>query len=65
MADEYMEVCRGLWSSSESGAIGAGRKSDVLVDHGKVHAGNYHGKYFRTQDPLNSGPAPQGQPVIA
>ena len=65
MADEYMEVCRGLWGSWEPGALIADRKSGVLVDPTKVHAVNYQGKYFSTRGPLNSGPAPQGQPVIA
>src|SRR6201984_92268 len=65
MADEYMEVCRGLWDSWEPGALIADRKNGVLVDHTKVHAVNYNGKYFRTRGPLNSGPAPQAQPVIA
>ena len=65
MADEYMEVCRGLWGSWEPGAIIADRKSGVLVDHTKVHAVNYQGRYYSTRGPLNSGPAPQGQPVIA
>ena len=37
----------------------------MLVDPTKVHAVNYQGKYFSTRGPLNSGPAPQGQPVIA
>ena len=45
-------------------AIIADRKSGVLVDPNKVHAVNYQGKYFSTRGPLNSGPAPQGQPVI-
>ena len=65
MADEYMEVLRGLWGSWEPGAIIADRKNGVLVDHTKVHAVNYQGKYFSTRGPLTSGPAPQGQPVIA
>jgi FMN-dependent oxidoreductase (nitrilotriacetate monooxygenase family) len=65
MADEYMEVCRGLWGSWEPGAIVADRESGVLVDHTKVHAVNHSGKYFKTRGPLNSGPGPQGQPVIA
>jgi FMN-dependent oxidoreductase (nitrilotriacetate monooxygenase family) len=65
MADEYMDVCRGLWGSWQPGAIVADRKGGVLVDHTKVHAVNYSGKYFSTRGPLNSGPAPQGQPVIA
>jgi FMN-dependent oxidoreductase (nitrilotriacetate monooxygenase family) len=65
MADEYMEVCRQLWGSWEPGAIVADRHSGVLVDHTKVHAVNFEGKYFKTRGPLNSGPCPQGQPVIA
>lgn len=65
MADEFMDVCRGLWGSWEPGAIVADRAEGVLVDHTKVHAVNYEGKHFKTRGPLNSGPAPQGQPVIA
>jgi FMN-dependent oxidoreductase (nitrilotriacetate monooxygenase family) len=65
MADEYMEVVRKLWGSWEPGAIIADRKSGILVDHAKVHGVNFQGKYFSTRGPLNSGPAPQGQPVIA
>ncbi len=63
MADEYMEVCNGLWDSWEPGAIIADRKSGVLVDPTKVHAVNYSGKYYKTRGPLNSGPAPQGRPA--
>ena len=65
MADEYIGVVRRLWSSWEPGAVLADRASGVLVDPAKVHAVNYEGRYFRTRGPLNSGPAPQGQPVIA
>jgi FMN-dependent oxidoreductase (nitrilotriacetate monooxygenase family) len=65
MADEYMEVVRKLWGSWEPGAFIADRASGVLVDHTKVHAVNYQGKFFKTRGPLNSGPGPQGQPVIA
>ena len=65
MADEYIDVVRRLWSSWEPGAVLADRASGVLVDPAKVHAVNYEGRYFRTRGPLNSGPAPQGQPVIA
>ena len=65
MADEYMEVCKGLWGSWEPGAIIADRKNGVLVDPTKVKPVNYQGKFYSTRGPLNSGPAPQGQPVIA
>jgi len=65
MADEYMEVVRKLWGSWEPGAIVADRKNGVLVDPAKVHGVNFQGRYFSTRGPLNSGPGPQGQPVIA
>jgi FMN-dependent oxidoreductase (nitrilotriacetate monooxygenase family) len=65
MADEYMQAVKGLWASWEPGAIIADRHSGVLVDPTKVHAVNHEGRYFKTRGPLNSGPAPQGQPVIA
>jgi FMN-dependent oxidoreductase (nitrilotriacetate monooxygenase family) len=65
MADEYMDVCRRLWASWEPGAIIADRRSGILVDHTKVHAVNFEGRFYKTRGPLNSGPCPQGQPVIA
>lgn len=65
MADEYMQVVRALWSSWEPGAIVADPETGILVDHTKVHAVNHEGRFFKTRGPLNSGPCPQGQPVIA
>jgi FMN-dependent oxidoreductase (nitrilotriacetate monooxygenase family) len=65
MADEYVEVVTRLWDSWEPGAIIADRHAGVLVDHTKVHGVNFEGKYYRTRGPLNSGPCPQGRPVIA
>jgi len=65
MADEYMEVVRGLWGTWEPDAIVADRQSGILVDHTKVHRFDHSGKYYRTRGPLNAGPAPQGHPVIA
>jgi alkanesulfonate monooxygenase SsuD/methylene tetrahydromethanopterin reductase-like flavin-dependent oxidoreductase (luciferase family) len=65
MADEYMQICRGLWGSWEPGAIVADRDSGMLIDHTKVKTVDFKGKYYSSRGPLNSGPLPQGQPVIA
>ncbi|MDR3534854.1 MAG: NtaA/DmoA family FMN-dependent monooxygenase [Acetobacteraceae bacterium] len=65
MADEYMQVVRELWGSWEPGALIADRASGVLVDTSKVHAVDHEGQFYKTRGPLNSGPCPQGQPVIA
>lgn len=65
MAEEYVQIVKQLFGSWEPGAIVADRKSGVLIDHTKVHTIDFEGKYYRSRGPLNSGPAPQGQPVIA
>ena len=65
MADEYMEAANALWDSWEPGAILADTASGMLVDHTKVRVPNFEGRWSKTRGPLNSGPCPQGRPVIA
>lgn len=65
MADEYIAICKKLWGSWEPGAIIADHDSGVLIDPARVHTIDYEGQYYKSRGPLNSGPCPQGQPVIA
>jgi FMN-dependent oxidoreductase (nitrilotriacetate monooxygenase family) len=65
MADEYMAAVRALWGSWEPGAIVADQATGVFIDPAKVRHVNFDGRWFKTRGPLNSGPCPQGQPVIA
>jgi FMN-dependent oxidoreductase (nitrilotriacetate monooxygenase family) len=65
MAEEYIEIVTKLWASWEPGAIVANRNSGVLIDPAKVHTIDYAGQYYKSRGPLNSGPCPQGRPVIA
>lgn len=65
MADEYIEIVTRLWDSWDPGAIVADRESGILIDPAKVHPIDYVGEYYRCRGPLNSGPCPQGRPVIA
>ena len=65
MAREYIEIVTKLWDSWEPGAIAANRKTGVLIDPAKVHTIDYKGHYYSSRGPLNSGPSPQGRPVIA
>lgn len=65
MAEEYIQICKRLWGSWEPGAIVADRKSGILIDPEKVHTIDFEGAYYSSRGPLNSGPCPQGQPVIA
>lgn len=65
MAAEYIDVVTKLWSSWDPGAIVADRATGVLIDPAKVHTIDHHGAYYASRGPLNSGPCPQGRPVIA
>jgi len=65
MAEEYIDIVKQLWGSWEPGAIVADRKTGMLIDPSKVHTIDYKGTYYSCRGPLNSGPCPQGQPVIA
>jgi FMN-dependent oxidoreductase (nitrilotriacetate monooxygenase family) len=65
MADEFMAAVKGLWDSWEPGAIVDDRANGVFIDPKKVHNIDFEGKWYKTRGPLNSGPAPQGHPVIA
>jgi FMN-dependent oxidoreductase (nitrilotriacetate monooxygenase family) len=65
MAAEYIDIVTRLWDSWEPGAIVADRKTGVLIEPSKVHTIDYAGQYYSSRGPLNSGPAPQGRPVIA
>jgi FMN-dependent oxidoreductase (nitrilotriacetate monooxygenase family) len=65
MADEFMAAVYALWDSWEPDAIVADLDSGLFADPAKVHRVDFEGEWFRTRGPLNSGPAPQGRPVIA
>jgi FMN-dependent oxidoreductase (nitrilotriacetate monooxygenase family) len=65
MADEYIDIVTKLWDSWEPGAIVADGATGVLIDPTKVHPINFDGEFYRSRGPLNSGPCPQGRPVIA
>ena len=65
MAAEYIDVVTRLWDSWEPGAIVADRKTGVLIDPAKVHTIDFKGEHYASRGPLNSGPCPQGRPVIA
>jgi alkanesulfonate monooxygenase SsuD/methylene tetrahydromethanopterin reductase-like flavin-dependent oxidoreductase (luciferase family) len=64
MAAEYIDVVTRLWDSWEPGTIVADRRSGVLIEPSKVHTIDYAGEYYKSRGPLNSGPCPQGRPVI-
>jgi len=64
IADEYLALCKALWSSWEPDALVMDRDRDLFADPSKVHAVDFKGKYFRSQGVLNVPASPQGGPVI-
>ena len=64
VAEEFVDVVRGLWDCWEDGAILADRETGRYIDPARVHALNHKGRYFSVKGPLNIGRTPQGRPVI-
>lgn len=64
MAEEYIDVVKGLWDSWEDGAAVADKSTGVFMDTSKLHVLNHAGKYYQVQGPLNASRPPQGYPVI-
>jgi FMN-dependent oxidoreductase (nitrilotriacetate monooxygenase family) len=63
-ADEFMEVCLGLWDTWEDGALVMDKESGVFADPSRVHYMNHDGKWLKTRGPLSVPRTPQGRPVI-
>lgn len=64
IAEEYLQVVKGLWDSWEEGAVIADRRSGVYIDVSKMHTLNHVGQHFSVRGPLNASRPPQGYPVI-
>ncbi|QJD87686.1 LLM class flavin-dependent oxidoreductase [Cohnella herbarum] len=64
IAEEFLDVARGLWDSWEDDAFIRDKESGVFFDPSKLHRLNHKGKYFSVQGPLNIARSKQGHPVI-
>lgn len=64
IAEEYLDVVKGLWDSWEDDAFVADVENDVFFDPSKLHILDHKGKYFTVRGPLNVARSKQGQPVI-
>lgn len=64
IAEEYLEVTKGLWDSWEDDAFIADVENDQFFDSSKLHVLNHKGKHFSVQGPLNVARSKQGQPVV-
>ncbi|MFC4777956.1 LLM class flavin-dependent oxidoreductase [Paenibacillus sp. GCM10023252] len=64
IAEEYLEVTRGLWDSWEDDAFVRDKENGVFFDKEKLHTLNHKGEFFSVQGPLNIARSKQGGPVI-
>ncbi|MCL1950144.1 MAG: LLM class flavin-dependent oxidoreductase [Turicibacter sp.] len=64
IAEEYLEVVKGLWDSWDDDAFVADVEEDKFFHPEKLRTLNHKGKYFSVQGPLNIARSQQGHPVI-
>ena len=64
-AEEFFDVCAGLWDCWAEDALVEVKASARYSDITKFHVLNHRGKYFNVKGPLNIPRSPQGRPIIA
>jgi len=64
IAEEYLEVAKGLWDSWEDDAFVRDKESGVFFDPKKLHRLNHKGKHFSVAGPLNIARSKQGHPIV-
>ncbi|MDJ0389251.1 LLM class flavin-dependent oxidoreductase [Roseomonas sp. E05] len=64
IAEEFVDVVRGLWDCWDDGAILADREGGRYFDSSKVRPLEHKGRHFQVKGPMNIGRTPQGRPVI-
>jgi FMN-dependent oxidoreductase (nitrilotriacetate monooxygenase family) len=64
IAQEFLEVTKGLWDSWEDDSLIHDKETGIFFDKEKLHALNHKGEYFSVKGPLNIARSKQGQPVI-
>ena len=64
MADEFLEITKGLWDSWEDDAFIRDKESGVFIDPAKMHRLDHQGEFFSVQGPLNISRSKQGRPVL-
>jgi FMN-dependent oxidoreductase (nitrilotriacetate monooxygenase family) len=62
--DEFMDVCRALWTSIEPDAFEWDRETGRVANPEKVRAINHVGRFFKVKGPLSVPPSPQIVPVL-
>ncbi|KRA05209.1 LLM class flavin-dependent oxidoreductase [Agrobacterium cavarae] len=64
VAEEFVDVVRGLWDSWDDDAFIKDKQSGIYADPNKVHMLDHQGKYYSVKGPLNIPRSPQGHPIL-
>ncbi|BCH56262.1 LLM class flavin-dependent oxidoreductase [Agrobacterium vitis] len=64
VAEEFVDVVRGLWDSWDDDAFIKDKQNGIYADPNKVHLLDHTGKYFSVKGPLNIPRSPQGHPIL-
>lgn len=64
VAEEFLDVVRGLWDCWDDGAIVADPGTGRYFDLSRIRPLNHQGAHFQVQGPLNISRCPQGRPII-
>ncbi len=64
IANEFVDVVKGLWDTWDDGAIVADKATGTFLDKSKVRPLDHKGRFFAVKGPLNIQRSPHGHPLI-
>jgi FMN-dependent oxidoreductase (nitrilotriacetate monooxygenase family) len=64
MADEFIEVAKGLWDSWEDEAFPRNKDTGQFFVPSRMHRLDHQGEFYSVQGPLNISRSRQGRPVL-
>ena len=64
MANEFVDVVKGLWSTWDEGAVVADKETGVFLDTSKIRPLDHKGRFYAVKGPLNIERSPHGFPLI-
>ena len=64
IANEFVDVVKGLWNTWDEDAVVADKRRGVFLDESKVRPLDHKGRFFSVKGPLNIERSPHGDPLI-
>ncbi len=64
IANEFVDVVKGLWATWDQGAVVADRSTGTYLDKSKIRTLDHKGRFFSVRGPVNIERCPFGDPLI-